>query len=170
MKNKLKFQLLKALAIIAILFEIALPATAAKYVTVATIGGKPEEMTNKQDMQKAVDYVIQFWQTRINQVLPDKPDLIVLPEGCDYPQGLSSAEKKEYRNVRKTQVKDFFSSVAKANHCYIAYGTVIERPEGGLSNTCIVLDRSGMVAGSYKRIFPPSAKCKAGLLPEPKLP
>jgi hypothetical protein len=164
MKNKLKFQLLKALAIIAILFEIALPATAAKYVTVATIGGKPEEMTNKQDMQKAVDYVIQFWQTRINQVLPDKPDLIVLPEGCDYPQGLSSAEKKEYRNVRKTQVKDFFASVAKANHCYIAYGTVIERSEGGLSNTCIVLDRSGMVAGSYNKNFPTIGEMQGGIV------
>jgi hypothetical protein len=109
-KNKIKA------AICFVLFLTVFQVNAARYITVATIGGKPGEISNKQDMQRVVEDVIQFWQARITQVLPDKPDLIVLPEGCDYPQGLSGEGKKEYRRIRKNQVRDFFASIAKANH------------------------------------------------------
>ena len=78
---------------------------AANYITVATIGAVPQ-LDEKQDPQSLVNQVITFWQKELAQVLPDKPDLIVLPEFCDL-----SGAGDEYLKVRKNQIVDFFSSV-----------------------------------------------------------
>ena len=56
--------------------------SAANYITVATIGAVPS-LDKNQDPQMLVDQVIAFWKQELKQVIPDKPDLIVLPEVCD---------------------------------------------------------------------------------------
>ena len=140
------------------------PAFAEKYVTVATIGNTPSSIKsdNKQDI---VEHVIRFWERELNQVLPDKPDLIVLPEFCDL-----SSEGEEYLKVRKTQVFDFFSSVAKNNKCYIAYGTQREDKDGLWRNSCIVIDRNGKIAGIYDKNFPTITEMEQGIKASDKAP
>lgn len=139
-------------------------AIAEKYVTVATIGNTPSSIKsdNKQDI---VDHVIKFWDREFKQVLPDKPDLIVLPEFCDL-----SSEGEEYLKVRKTQVLDFFSSVAKNNKCYIAYGTQREDEDGLWRNSCIVIDRNGKIAGIYDKNFPTIMEMEQGIKASDKAP
>jgi hypothetical protein len=130
---------------------------AERYVTVATIGNVPPAMTseNKQEM---VNHVISFWEKELKQVLPDKPDLIVLPEFCDF-----SGEGDDYLRVRKNQVLEYFSSAAKKNHCYIAFGMKREDKDGLWRNSCVVIDRKGEIAGIYNKNFPTIQEMESGI-------
>jgi len=136
---------------------ISVSTFAERYVTVATIGNVPSTVKseNKQDL---VDHVIHFWEKELQQVLPDKPDLIVLPESCDL-----SGEGDEYLAVRKNQVLDFFSSAAKSNHCYIAFGMKRKDGQGFWRNSCVVLDRKGEIAGIYNKNFPTIQEMEGGI-------
>ncbi|MDR1938227.1 MAG: carbon-nitrogen hydrolase family protein, partial [Tannerellaceae bacterium] len=105
-----------------------------------------------RDPQHLVDQVIKYWKVRLAQVLPHKPDLILLTEACDRPAG-TTEEQFNYAKVRKNQVLDYFASVAKENHCYIVFGT--KREENGVWwNSSIILDREGKVAGIYNKNYP----------------
>ena len=128
---------------------------ASNRVTIATIGGGGEmvKVGDNKEPQKMVDQMIEFWQGELNKVLPYQPDLILLTEACDRPDGLTAEEQFNYYKVRKNQVLDYFASAAKANHCYIAFG--MKREENGKWwNSCILLDREGKIAGIYNKNFP----------------
>ncbi len=135
---------------------------AANYITVATIGGGPPAMDKSLGMQQAVEKVKAFWQNQLAQVLPDKPDLIVLPEHCDLPGGWSSL-RNEYLQTRKNQIRDFFASIAREYHCYIAYGTHRQLEDGSLRNSLMVIDRNGDVAGIYNKNFPTIGEMESGI-------
>jgi hypothetical protein len=129
---------------------------AANYITVATIGASPS-LDRNQDPQKLVNQVIEFWKKELNQVLPGKPDLILLPEYCD----LSAAGEK-YLSVRKNQVLDYFATVAKTNRCYLVFGMKREESEGIWRNSCVILDREGQIAGIYDKNFPTIEEMESG--------
>lgn len=128
---------------------------ASNKVTIATIGGRVTSVSvgDNHNPQKIVVQELEHWKKELNKVLPNKPDLILLPEDCDLPGELTTEEKIKYYQVRKNQVLDFFATAAKANHCYIAFG--MNREENGAwRNSCILLDREGKVAGIYNKNFP----------------
>jgi predicted amidohydrolase len=130
-------------------------AQASNRVIIATIGGGGERVYvgDNREPQKMVDQILEYWKEELNKVLPNYPDLILLTETCDRPGGLTTEEQFNYFKVRKNQILDYFSSVAKANHCYIAFG--MKREENGTwRNSCILLDREGKVAGIYNKNFP----------------
>lgn len=130
-------------------------AFSTNYVTVATIGTKPQLYENiPPQPQQMIDEVVRFWREKFQQVIPDKPDLIVLTENCDYPQGLSEAQKMKYFEVRKNQVLDYFASVARDNHCYIVFGMERQLKDSTWRNSSILLDRQGNIAGIYDKNFP----------------
>ena len=162
-----KFNQSKCLVLIRIVCVILLssgtPAIAARYVTVATIGNQVPAPDRTQGMQKVVDDVKAYWHKKISQVLPDKPDLIVLPEYCDFPDVLSGEEQEGYLRVRKNQIVDFFASEAKANRCYIAFGMRRQQEDGIWRNSCIVVDREGKLAGIYDKNFPTIGDMKSGV-------
>ena len=154
--SKMKFRI--CIPVVLFLFVIAASnAFAANYITVATIGAAPS-LDKNQDPKKLVNQVITFWKQELNQVLPDKPDLIVLPEYCDL-----SGAGDEYLRVRKNQVLDYFASVAKANHCYIAFGMKREESERVWRNSCVILDRNGGIAGIYDKNFPMVEEMEEGI-------
>lgn len=155
------FNSLIQISAIALIFFIVPPVNsiASNYVTVATIGGEPS-ISRDQAPQKIVDQVIAFWGREFKQVLPDKPDLIVLPEVCDL-----ASTGLEYRKVRKNQIHDYFASVAKANHCYIAYGTLRDEKDGTIRNSCIMIGRNGEIAGIYDKNFPTIYEMEANIMP-----
>jgi hypothetical protein len=145
------------LSVVLILFAVITSnLSAANYITVATIGAAPS-IDKKQDPQKIVDQVIEFWKREFKQVIPDKPDLIVLSEFCDM-----SEAGNEYLKVRKNQVLDYFASVAKSNQCYIAFGMKREDSEGVWCNSCVLLDRKGGIAGIYDKNFPTIGEMEEG--------
>ena len=157
MKAKDLRNLIRFISAFAILIPSSDIVVAERVVTVATIGNSPSELKS-ENKQEIVNHVIAFWEKELKQVLPDKPDLIVLPEFCDL-----SGEGEDYLRVRKNQVLDYFSSVAKDNHCYITFGTKREEREGLWRNSCVVIDRNGGIAGIYNKNFPTIGEMESGI-------
>ena len=141
-----------------LIISLSLPYSglqAINKVKIATIGGGGTSVRVEHDLdfQIMVDRVITYWKSELDKVLVHKPDLILLTEACDRPNGLYSTDHYNYYRVRKNQVLDYFASVAKENNCYIAFG--MKREENGIWwNSCIVLDRKGDIAGIYNKNFP----------------
>jgi len=144
---------------------ITVPVRSAIYVRVATIGNQPHAVDKTQGMQFMVNQVIQFWRSELEQVLPDKPDLIVLPESCESPSGLSTEEQFAFIRILKNQLIDFFASVAREHHCYIVFGAIREGENKGWRNSSILLDRKGNMAGIYHKNYPTIDEIKSGIVP-----
>ncbi len=142
---------------------------AARYVKIATVGSVSPHLSDILTSQQKVDQMIRFLGRQIDQVLPDKPDLIVLPEACDRPAGLTMEEQMEYYRVRGDQVQNFLSSVAREHHCYIAFGMKHPDEKGIWRNSCILLDRSGKVAGIYDKNFPTPGEMEGGIVASDKV-
>jgi hypothetical protein len=121
------------------------------YVKIATIGSRPLSVNANTEPQKVVDKMIAHWRNRFAQVLPDRPDLIVVPEACDRPAGFPLDKRLKYYRVRKRQVQDFFARVAKENNCYIVYSAAREMKDGSWRNSSVMLDRTGNIAGIYNK-------------------
>jgi predicted amidohydrolase len=140
-------------------------AFASNRVTIATLGGGGGEIMAGEDRapQKLVDRIIDHWKSELDKVLPFKPDLILLTEACDRPSGLTVKEQFEYYRVRKNQVLDYFASVARAGHCYIAFGMKREDDKGVWWNSCVLLDRQGKTAGIYNKNFPTIDEMAGGI-------
>ncbi|NOZ28396.1 MAG: carbon-nitrogen hydrolase family protein [Chloroflexi bacterium] len=125
----------------------------ANYVKISTIGARPVA-GNPGTGQAAVDRMIEHWRDRFAQVLPDRPDLILVPECCDrYPEH-SVEERLAYYRCRGDQIADFFASVARKNRCYVAYPAVREMPDGTWRNAIQLFDRDGESMGFYHKNYP----------------
>lgn len=116
------------------------PTEARRLVKIATIGAVSPAVDKSQGYQQIATGMVAFLRREINQVLPDCPDLIVLPEACDRPSGLKIEEQFKYFKTRGDRVQDFLASVARANHCYIAFGMKRQDNDGLWRNSCIILD------------------------------
>ena len=145
---------------------------ASNKVKIVTIGGGFQAVNagdDRNNPQKIVDGMIDYWKREINKVLHHKPDLIVLTEVCDDPGGLNRQERDAYYKVRGNQIRNFFASVAKENRCYIAFGAQREE-NGSWYNSCIILDRAGNVAGIYNKNYPIVPEMNGGTKPDDKAP
>jgi len=123
-------------------------------ITIATFGCAPLSVAADTDPQRIVDRMIAHWKGKFARVLPDKPDLIVVPEACDRPSGFSHEQQRQYYQVRQNQVRDFFASVARENRCYIVYSAHRVMPDGTWRNSSVLIDRSGKLAGIYNKNHP----------------
>ena len=130
------------------------PASKSKrkgIIKIATIGPRPLNVDINTEPQEVVNKMIAHWKSRFAQVLPDRPDLIVVPEACDRPSNFNLDKRLEYYRVRKDQIQNFFAKVAKENHCYIVYSAAREMEDGTWRNSSVLLDRMGKVAGIYNK-------------------
>lgn len=126
----------------------------AKYIRVAAISIHPRSIHEKPADQNVFDFVIEWLKKEIAQVLPGKPDLIVIPECCDRPRDLTPEQTLAYYASRNDEVQSYLRSVAKENHCYVAYGYVRDAEDGMRRNSCIMIDRNGNEMGAYDKNFP----------------
>ena len=153
-------------------FDNALPAESKTinsdrkkgYVTIATIGSGPASVAADAEPQKVVEQMIAHWKRQFAQVLPDRPDLIVVPEACDRPGGFGDEKLLEYYKVRKDQVQQFFAQTARENKCYIVYSAYRIMPDGSRRNSSVLIDRKGNVAGIYNKNHPTIGEIENGTL------
>lgn len=124
------------------------------FVTIATVGPRPLAVSPDTEPQQVVRQVIAHWRGLFARVLPDRPDLIVVPEACDRPRGLSRDRLNEYFQVRKNQVRDFFGQIARENRCYLVYSAKRAISDGTWRNSSVMLDRQGKVIGIYNKNHP----------------
>ena len=139
------------------------PLHAKNHVTIATIGAASPHLDTNQKPQKLVDLIIEFWAAELEQVLPDKPDLIVLPEVCDRPSGMDRETELKYYKARGNRVMEYFASVAKENNCYIAFGAMRQVEDGSWRNSGLLLNRTGLVTGVYHKNFPTIGEMEKGI-------
>jgi len=140
----------------------------SRYVKIATVAPRPPRVPSDIKPQAVVDFMMEFWRGKLGQVLPDKPDLIVVPECCDRPasEGFSLEKRLAYYRQRKDQIQDFFAQTARENHSYIVYAVVREMADGSWRNSIVLLDRQGDIAGIYNKNHPVMEEehDKAGIL------
>jgi hypothetical protein len=123
----------------------------ARHVKISCLCSYPCHIDSNIPYIEAVNIMIKHWESKIERVLPDKPDLIVLPEACDRPQGYPVHLRHEYYRVRGDSVLDFFCRTAKANDCYIAYPSHRVMEDGSLRNSVRMIDRNGNIVGIYNK-------------------
>ena len=92
----------------------------------------------------------------IERALPQKPDVIVLPE-C-FANDIGTAESVP------GPITDAMAEIAKANACYIAV-PLYEKVGAQIYNSCVMLDRQGAVAYTYHKLFPVDSEIKGGTTP-----
>jgi len=143
---------------------------AAEHIRIATIGTRTPTLDKSQGHQKMVEQMIAFWKKELEQVIHDKPDLIVLPENCDFPWGLTNEERNEYIRVRGNQIIDYFASVAKSTKSYFAFGMRRVDGDGNLRNSGVLLDRQGEIVGIYDKNYPTIGEMEAGIKPSTEVP
>ena len=145
---------------------------AKNIVRVVAIGPLTPVIDLNKQPQEIVDTMLNFWQKKIEEVLPYKPDLIVLPEACDRPAGMSSDWEKEkrYYEVRKDRFLNYFSSVAKDNNTYVVYSYKRKLQDGSFRNSSVLIGRDGSIVGIYDKNYPTMGEIDRGIVPGAEAP
>jgi hypothetical protein len=139
--------------------------TAKNNVKIATFSVMPPVIDLKTEPKVVLEKMMDFWTEQIAQVLPDKPDLIVLPEACDRPQNFYvdwNIETAFYKE-RGDKMLNFFADIAKKNSCYVVYSYKHKVDDGSYRNTSLMIDREGKVVGTYNKNFPTIGEMDRGV-------
>lgn len=124
-------------------------------ITISCLSAHALRVTPSTPLQEVVDRTIELWDQRLQAVLPDCPDIIVLPEAMDRPYAgdVSTEWQREYFQQRGSQVLDHLAEVAQRERCHLTYSSQYAVGEEELRNSTLILDRDGQVAGRYDKNF-----------------
>ena len=103
--------------------------------------------------ERGVETVLASMRRLIAPVLPERPDLIVLPEVCDRPDNYEMPRRRAYYDCRAERVLDFFRQTARQNRCWVVYPTERLDEGGAWRNAAYLIDRAGHVRGVYDKMF-----------------
>lgn len=125
----------------------------ARKVKISSLGKQPprfplEEKTNYEGL---VEDMIRFWKAQVEQVLPDRPDVIVLPENFDRYWGTPREVLLPYRKTLGNRMLNEMRQIARDNKCYIVHSSSLEESDGTWRNAAVMIDRSGEVMGQYNK-------------------
>ena len=123
----------------------------ARRVKISALGASPPRAPAGLQGEALVEYLIEFWRHRIDDVLPDRPDLIVLPEACDSFEGESLDWLREFYELRGARVLAALREVARDNACYLVFPTIRALTDGTWRNSALMLDRRGETVGCYDK-------------------
>ncbi|HEY1793932.1 MAG TPA: carbon-nitrogen hydrolase family protein [Opitutaceae bacterium] len=104
---------------------------------------------------------------RLDRIAAEKPDIVCLGEEIRLEGGtapyLSAAEPIPGPSTRR------IGEAAKRHHMYVVVG-LTERDGAAAYNTCVLIDRSGHVAGKYRKVYLPREEIEGGLTPGSSCP
>ena len=123
----------------------------SKYVKISTIGAPYLKLDDSMPFDDMWEQLKLHLTRQIDQVLPDKPDLIVLPEMCDTPD--HHPKTNDFVDFRGRGNIDFFANIAKENNCNISFSTILRGKGDYYTNTTCVLNRDGSIAGMYDKYY-----------------
>lgn len=110
--------------------------------------------TYSEDLESSVQEMISYLRSSVERVLPDKPDLIVVPEACDRFHYFTMEQRKNYYRYRGDRIRDFYRQIARENNCYIAYSAARYLPEEKelpFRNSTQIIGRDGEIVGIYDK-------------------
>jgi sirohydrochlorin ferrochelatase len=95
--------------------------------------------------QQAVEKMIAHWRSQVQQVLPEKPDIIVLPEACDRPSGAWREKQKlrEFYECRGDLVRNMLAELTVEHGFRIVYAAHIQEADGTWRNAAQIIGRDG---------------------------
>lgn len=130
----------------------------ARPLTVATLNLPYQPIDPSRGYEAIVAQTIDYLRHHIEAVLPEEPDLILLPEVCDQPAGFARivdtpAKVREFLDVRSNRVTEALGDLARQHRSYLAFGTLIQADDGTTRNALVVLDRDGREAGRYHKNY-----------------
>lgn len=125
----------------------------ARYVTVSIVAPAPLSIPMGWTPEQQLEEMMAHWKRQIGPVLPEKPDIIVLPEACDRFAGPAASPEawRAYYDLRGDKMRDMFAQIARDNHCYIAYSAARRAEDGFFRNSTQLIGRDGQVEGIYNK-------------------
>lgn len=138
----------------------AIPAPAPRKAVLAAINLRP------QSTRSAAESVRQFIET-IEQAVRQKTDVILLPEGITV-----VGTGKSYADVAEPvpgPTTARLGEVARKRGSYIVAG-IYEREGQAVYNTAVLIDRTGALAGKYRKVYLPREEVERGLTPGNEYP
>lgn len=133
----------------------------ARRVTISTFNFPYCLVDPDSEWEQLIEQVGSYLECKIDQVLPDEPDLIVLPESCDMPSGLSAERLREYYVQRGDQILELLAGIARRQNCYIAYPSIRTMVDGTWRNSVRLIDRGGELTGTYNKNHPAIVEIEA---------
>ncbi len=129
----------------------------ARWATVGIV----QYINHANDLRKGRERVREIWETLIDRVALDEPDILLLPE-LFLTNGLKNAEGRALmdRDVAEPVpgggfVQDFLVRKARQYRMYVAAGMVrLDPATNRIYNSAVLFDRAGAVAGIYDKMFP----------------
>src|SRR5690625_2658591 len=100
----------------------------ARHLTVSAVAAYPMVTDPTISHEALLEKLIAYWRRRIETVLPDRPDLIVLPEHGDRPlahwyplEHFPIEQVAEFTAYKGNKLRDALSEIAIENNTRIAY-------------------------------------------------
>lgn len=139
----------------------------SRYVKISAIGARPPSLDLGMSPHAAAGEMINHLVTEVRQVLPDRPDLVVLPEMCDLPANYNYANQhgQTYFRERGERVLEALAAVAREHACYITYPAVRLLPDGTFRNSTHLIDRHGSITAIYDKYHPTLWELDGCILP-----
>ena len=126
----------------------------AKFAKISMCAPKAPLYNGSEDYEALTQQMMNHWQIQLNYVLPNKPDLIIIPEASDRYLGMPMAPRQKYYQHRGDRIRDFFADIALKNNCYIAYSACRNVPEDEkhpYRNSTQIIGRDGNIVGIYDK-------------------
>ncbi len=137
----------------------------ARWVTISTIRWQ----NTGNDLRKGPERVREIWDLLIDQAALDKPDLLLMPETF-LVSGLKEREAGA-EPVPGGATATWLAGKARQYRTYLFAGILRKDEQGRRTNSAVLFDRSGALAGVYDKLFPtPGEMEEVGRFPglEPK--
>lgn len=85
----------------------------ARRAKVSTISAKSSSVRFEAGMEKALESMLGFWKTEFSNVLCERPDLIVVPECCDWDSGFNAEQRTIFTKYRADRILSYFAETAR---------------------------------------------------------
>ena len=128
----------------------------ARHVKISLLGFPALTDSYNGDMESHVQQMVNYFTDKFSKVLPDKPDLIIVPEASDRYPSFSKGQRFEYYNNRGDRIRDLLRDIAKKHKCNIAYSASRNMPhdkEHTFRNSTQIIGRDGSTRGIYDKYF-----------------
>ncbi|NLB80077.1 MAG: carbon-nitrogen hydrolase family protein [Clostridiaceae bacterium] len=126
----------------------------SNYRKISLLCSKPPTIRFEEGLERCITVMIDHLKKQLDKVLPDCPDLIVLPECCDRFPNFNPKQRNEYYKYRGNRIRDYLCGIAKEQRCYIAYSAVREvcgDKEFPFRNSIQLIGRNGEIEGVYDK-------------------